>query len=90
MSDYDGIQMSFRLPAELHLPCKQAAENDGQTLAEWIRRAMREKLERETGAEPSAAGQITREEIRSMIREELGTKASFTITPSKKVQKQRL
>lgn len=43
----DGIQMSFRLSSELHYACKESAEGAGQTLAEWIRRAMREKLERE-------------------------------------------
>lgn len=66
MPDNDGIQMSFRLPAEIHFPCKELAEKNGQTLAEWIRRAMKEKLERDTGARE----EFTREQLKEIAREE--------------------
>lgn len=45
MKEY--IQMTFRLSPEFHAECKARSDEAGQTLAEWIRRAMREKLERE-------------------------------------------
>lgn len=42
-----GFQLSIRMEDELHNKAEKAAKNAGQTLAEWVRRAMKEKLERE-------------------------------------------
>ena len=41
------VQMTIRLEKDFHAQCKALSDDAGQTLAEWIRRAMREKLERE-------------------------------------------
>ena len=74
MSD-DGIQMSFRLSSDLHYASKASAESAGQTLAEWIRRAMREKLEREKTGESSNTEPtpeevpLTSADVESMVRE---------------------
>lgn len=42
-----GFQLSIRMEDELHNKAEKAAKDAGQTLAEWVRRAMKEKLERE-------------------------------------------
>lgn len=42
-----GFQLSIRMEDELHDKAEKAAKGAGQTLAEWVRRAMKEKLERE-------------------------------------------
>ena len=42
-----GFQLSIRMGDELHNKAEKAAKDAGQTLAEWVRRAMKEKLERE-------------------------------------------
>lgn len=74
MSD-DGIQMSFRLSSDLHYASKASAESAGQTLAEWIRRAMREKLEREKtegspNTEPTPEEEtLTSADVEAMVRE---------------------
>lgn len=72
------IQMTIRLDPEFHAACSASADEAGQTLAEWIRRAMRDKLDRVTvplSASPaSSASQFSesdREIIRAVIREEL-------------------
>lgn len=83
MGAKDEIQMSFRLPNELHLPCKESAENQGQTLAEWIRRAMQEKLEREReAAEEKENRQLNEEQLRNLMRgiltEELEARGIYT------------
>lgn len=47
MAKNNDIQMTIRIDPELYNPCKSRADDAGQTLAEWIRRAMKDKLERE-------------------------------------------
>jgi predicted DNA-binding protein len=39
--------LTVRLSSELRAACQSRADEVGQTLAEWIRRALREKLERD-------------------------------------------
>ena len=44
--NYDEpIQMNVRIPAELHQRCLEDARDKGQSLAEWIRRAMQDKID---------------------------------------------
>lgn len=43
--------MTIRLEKDFHAQCKALSDDAGQTLAEWIRRAMREKLEREVNGD---------------------------------------
>ncbi|MCZ0859903.1 hypothetical protein O0S10_01510 [Methanocorpusculum sp. MG] len=45
------VQMTIRLEKDFHAQCKALSDDAGQTLAEWIRRAMREKLEREVNGD---------------------------------------
>jgi len=47
----DEVQMTIRLEKDFHARCKKLSDDAGQTLAEWIRRAMREKLEREVNSD---------------------------------------
>jgi predicted DNA-binding protein len=51
MDSDNEIQLSIRMSAKFRDECKQLSDAAGQTLAEWIRRAMREKLEREVNGE---------------------------------------
>ena len=73
MKEY--IQMTFRLSPEFHAECKARSDEAGQTLAEWIRRAMREKLEREKTGESSNTEPtleevpLTSADVESMVRE---------------------
>lgn len=41
------VQMGLRLKPEFHAECSKMAKEKGQTLAEWIRRAMQHELDRE-------------------------------------------
>lgn len=47
MSKKGDVQVSVRMPKTLNEQCSIRAELAGQTLAEWIRRAMQEKLDSE-------------------------------------------
>lgn len=60
-----GFQLSIRMEDDLHNKAEKAAKEAGQTLAEWVRRAMREKLERE--ADPAPA-YVTRAEFEALRR----------------------
>ena len=42
------IQMGLRLKPDFHKKCAELANNAGQSLAEWIRRAMKEKADRDS------------------------------------------
>lgn len=50
---------------DLHNKAEKAAREAGQTLAEWVRRAMREKLERD---EEPAPAYVTRAEFEALRR----------------------
>ena len=68
----DVIQMTIRLEPDFHTECKGYADALGQTLGEWIRRAMKEKLERSRAAasgDEEAPAPLTREEVQKMIHE---------------------
>ena len=45
------IQMGLRLKPEFHEKCLKVAKEKGQSLAEWIRRAMQHELDREESRE---------------------------------------
>lgn len=65
--------MTIRLESEFHEECKARSDKIGQTLAEWIRRAMREKLEREKKEEAAAVDQapaevLTPDDVEDMVR----------------------
>ena len=45
------IQMGLRLKPEFHEKCLKVAKEKGQSLAEWIRRAMQHELDREQSRE---------------------------------------
>lgn len=68
------IQMTIRLDKDFHAQCKALSDDAGQTLAEWIRRAMREKLEREANGGPEISDSDLRETIRSVVEEMLEEK----------------
>lgn len=57
-----GFQLSIRMEDELHNKAEKAAKEAGQTLAEWVRRAMKEKLEREE----QASSFVTRAEFEDL------------------------
>lgn len=76
----DQIKMTIRLDPEFHAACSASADEVGQTLSEWIRRAMKDKLDRinqinnvyPRSASPSSSiSESDREIIRAVIREEL-------------------
>lgn len=69
MDSDNEIQLSIRMSAKFRDECKQLSDAAGQTLAEWIRRAMREKLEREVNGESDISDAELRETIRSVIAE---------------------
>lgn len=77
--------MSFRLSYELHAACKESADKKGQTLAEWIRRALQEKLESEQVFEVSKKVTGMNEEqlrdlMRGMLTEELDSRGIYSGT----------
>ena len=50
------IQMGLRLKPEFHEECSKVAKEKGQSLAEWIRRAMQHELDRERDQSVKAGG----------------------------------
>lgn len=48
--------MGLRLKPEFHEECSKVAKEKGQTLAEWIRRAMQHELDRERDQSVKAGG----------------------------------
>lgn len=63
----DDIQMTIRLEREFHAQCKERSDCAGQTLAEWIRRAMREKMDREDETPPPKSPPLSDEELEKLI-----------------------
>ena len=60
----DDVQMTIRLEKDFHAVCKERADYAGQTLAEWIRRAMRGQLDKELNPQPEM---LTTEELEQVI-----------------------
>ena len=60
----DDVQMTIRLEKDFHDVCKERADYAGQTLAEWIRRAMRGQLDKELNPQPEM---LTTEELEQVI-----------------------
>jgi len=60
----DDVQMTIRLEKDFHTMCKERADYAGQTLAEWIRRAMRGQLDREINPQTEV---LTAEELEDVI-----------------------
>lgn len=65
------IQMTIRLDKDFHAQCKALSDDAGQTLAEWIRRAMREKLEREVNGESDISDSEFKARVKEVLEEML-------------------
>jgi len=71
----DVIQMTIRLEPAFHKACLASAEELGQTLAEWIRRAMKDKLEKISNADyPSCNDAELEATIRKVVAEMIAEK----------------
>ncbi|HJK57564.1 MAG TPA: hypothetical protein O0X46_02170 [Methanocorpusculum sp.] len=63
--------MTIRLDKDFHAQCKALSDDAGQTLAEWIRRAMREKLEREVNGESDISDSEFKARVKEVLEEML-------------------
>lgn len=91
----DAYPVALRIPMSLYEEMMKAVNDSGMTTTEFILRSIREKLKNyKFESEKTDEAPITRAELKEMmqdlIREELESKPSFTITQSKKEHKQRL
>lgn len=68
--------MGLRLKPEFHEKCLKVAKEKGQSLAEWIRRAMQHELDREESRELGGddAGAMSYEELDARIEKVLEKK----------------
>lgn len=65
-SDEKLYQLTLRLPEVLYREIESFTENNGMTITEFLRRASREKLDRENGTAPDA--QVSRAEFEELKR----------------------
>ena len=61
------IQMGLRLKPEFHEQCLKVAKEKGQSLAEWIRRAMQRELDREKFGTSGGSGAVDYTELDARI-----------------------
>ena len=60
-------QLVIRCDMELREMCEESARRQGQSIAEWMRRAAQEKLDREKSCAPPAGPAPTDEELDARI-----------------------
>ena len=65
------IQMTIRLDKDFHAQWKALSDDAGQTLAEWKRRAMREKLERGVNGESDISDSEFKARVKEVLEEML-------------------
>lgn len=70
----DWAQFTIRCPSEMRRKAELSADAVGQSLAEWIRRAIQEKLDHEVNGDPDISDEKLRETIRSVVEEMLEEK----------------
>ena len=61
-------RVTLRLPETLYQEIEEFTDRSGMSITEFLRRACREKLDRENGR---AAPQVSREELKELIKEVL-------------------